>query len=462
VEPGLARVYALSQLLAVSGDPAHLIALHKEVWQPGYTLEQRHFFYWQRIIKHSAIQAPGLEPAALYDQLLQSARQEVGLPAPWVPPHERDPDRIIVITNQLLTLAHAPTADCMDYCYLLQTRLKKKIFLINTADMPWNLDLPYYEPVRFNHLEEYSKVGTITYKDEGGIAFYQCKQPMPNIKEMRSIVGTVLTQKPSFVLSLGHSNVAPDLCADYITVATMPFGTNLPQARSNLYVLPRARKPQDAAFMQQWGIGDEQIIEAPYTFRLPERTATLTRGGLGLPEDAYVIAVVGNRLDSEVTDAVAGELATFLSAVPQAFVAFFGTFPGYASLVARHPQLAGRSAFLGHQPDVLAVFEHCDAYYNPPRWGGGSSAAFALAMGVPVLTQDGGDVANIAGPRFHFASADAMLEFIRHSQRDPEHRREWAAAARARFAEVSDRESMLRHIVEQAAARADLRTRSRA
>jgi hypothetical protein len=303
-------------------------------------------------------------------------------------------------------------------------------------------------------------VGTLAFKGEQ-IAFYQCKAPMPNVEEMRAILGTVFKQKPAFVLSLGHSNVTPDLCADFVTVATMPFGTNLARARSNVFVLPRRRREDDTAFMEEWGIRDEQVIESQYTFRLPERSASFTREQLRLPEGAYVIAVVGNRLHDEVTPEVAGELEGLLTAAPSAFIAFLGTFTSYAALMDRFSSLATRSVFLGHQQDVLAVYECCDAYWNPPRYGGGSSAAFALGMGLPVLTRNTGDVASIAGERFVFDAAADIAAFVARTIDDPEHRRAWRAAAHARFAEIADREGMLRQIVEGVAQRAHLRVETR-
>ena len=457
VPPHLARIHELSRLASESGDAQALGELHALLRRPEFTLEQRHFFYWQRIVRHADIRGvPALEPAALYRSLLGSYRQALGIRAPWIPPAERDADSIVVITNQLLGLAHAPTADCLDYCYILQTKLRKKVFLINTADMPWTPQLPYFNPVTFNYVADYSTLGRLSFKGQA-LEFYQCRKPMPNLDELSAIVGTVLTRKPSFVFSLGHSNVAADLCAEFLTVTTMPFGTNLPQARSTLFVLPRRRRPDDTEFMRQWGIGEDQIIEAEYTFRLPERTASLTRADLGLPPDAYVIAVVGNRLDEEIGDAVATELAALLAAVPRAFLAFMGTFPSYARLAERDEVFARRSVFLGHQKDVPAAYECFDAYWNPPRWGGGSSAAFALAMGLPVLTRATGDVANIAGERFVFESADAIVRFVATSAGDDGHHREWAATARARFEEISDREGMLRHIVEESAQKAELR-----
>ena len=191
------------------------------------------------------------------------------------------------MTNQLLGLHHAPTWTAWTTASVLQTPLKKKVLLINTADMPWSLELPYYNAIRFSTTSGSTpRSGRLNIRGEQ-IPFYQCRKPMPNLEELRFIVGAVLARKPAFVLSLGHSNVAADLCAEFVTVATMPFGTDLARARSNVFILPRRRRPDDSDFMQQWRIADAQIIEAEYTFRLPARTASLTRTGLGLPQDAY-------------------------------------------------------------------------------------------------------------------------------------------------------------------------------
>jgi glycosyltransferase involved in cell wall biosynthesis len=457
---GLGRVFVLSFLIAASEDAQYLCELEETLSRPDFTPEQRHFFYWQLLVRHPHIRGAAAPlGSAVYASLLASLRDALGITAGWIEPANRDAGSIVVITNQLLDARHQPTADCLDYCHVLQTQLEKKVLLINTGDMPWTLELPYYDAIRFNHIEEYAKIGRLTFEGEL-IDFHQCRKPMPNLDETRAIVKTVLARKPAFVLSLGHSNVAADLCSEFLTVATMPFGTNLSRARSNLFILPRKRRPDDEGFMREWRITAAQIIEtAEYMYRLPARTASLTRADLGLPPDAYVIAIVGNRLDEEITDALAVELAGVLSDVPQAFLAFVGLFPGYSRLALQHAVLGTRSTFLGYQNDVLAVYECCDAYLNPPRYGGASSAAYALAMGLPVLTLNTGDTANSAGPRFVFDSFDEIKQFIARTLVDPVHRSEWAAMARARFTEISDRRAMLRTIVEQVAAKADLRIR---
>jgi glycosyltransferase involved in cell wall biosynthesis len=455
----LGRVFVLSFLATVTSDARYLEELYRTLWQPEFTLLQRHFFYWQVLMRHPHVRGvPALEQPALYSSLLESYRASLNIRAPWIPPQERDADSVVVMTIQLLGPQHAPTSDCLDYCRLLQTRLNKKVFLINTAAMPWSLSLPYYRATRFNYLEEYSKVGRLNFKDER-IDFYQCRGPMPNREETGSLVTTVLKSKPAFVLNLGHSNIAADLCSEFLTVAAMPFGTNLSQSKSNVYILPRKRRPADDADMQAWRITDEQIVETHYTYSLPERSASVTRAQLGLPDGAYVIVIVGNRLDGEITDTVAAELSELLTDIPQTYVGFLGTFPGFPPLAERYPMLRARSSYLGYHKDVLSVYEHCDAYFNPPRYGGGTSSAYALGMGLPVLTRPTGDVGNSVGPRFVFESLDAIKAFVQRAVADAGYRREWAAAARARWEEISDREGMLRAIVEGVAEKADIRVR---
>lgn len=450
---GPARVFVLSWLAAVAGDSRYLVQIQQTLATTAFTHQQRHFFYWQVLTRHSHLpRRPELEPASMYAALLEQYRRSANVPAARIAPADRDRDCVVVITSQLLGVQHAPTADCLDYCRVLQAALGKRVILINTADMPWTLPLAYYEPMRFNRLEEYTALRRLTFKDQT-FEFYQCEKPMPNLGELRAILETVRTRRPLFVFSLGHSNVAADLCSQFVTVATMPFGTDLPRAKSDAYILPRARRTADAAFMERWGIGAEQIIEAEYTFRLPERSASFTRARLGLPADAYVIAVVGNRLADEVTPAVAAQLADLLAAVPEAFVAFLGTFPNYEDVVRHSPALRERTRFLGYHQDVQAVYECCDAYFNPPRYGGGSSAAFALAMGLPVMTANGGDVANIAGPAFILDSPEAIRAAVARLAGDRGYRAEQSAAARARFAEISDRERMLTRILTGVEAR---------
>jgi glycosyltransferase involved in cell wall biosynthesis len=457
---GLGRVFFLSFLASLTQDSRYLKDLYECLCNEDYTLEQRYFFYWQVITRHAkAAGSPAPDPTAIYFEILDSYRNLLNINFSWIDPKDRKTDTIVIFTNQMLGIRHAPTADCLDYCYILQNRLKKRIALINTAIMPWTMSLPYYDPVLFNYEESYSSGARFEFRGEA-FDFYQCHFPMPNLKEIDSLVRKVLEIRPAFILNLGHSNIAADICAEFLTVATMPFGTNLSTSGGNIFILPRELRSDDCEFMKRLNIARERVVEIQYTFRLPDRSAVLTREQLGLPNDAYVIAVVGNRLDEEMNDDFCAELSEFLLSTPRAFLALMGIFQGYGRLVRKMPVIGRQSVFLGHQKDILAVYDCCDAYLNPPRGGGGSSAAFALAVGLPVFTRSGGDVANIVGNQFIFRSLSEVKNFVEKSLVDHEHRQQWAKKAKSRFAEISDREGMLSHIIQQIERRGNLRERA--
>jgi hypothetical protein len=457
---GAGRVFFLSFLASLTREAACLKDLHECLRHEEFTPEQRYFFYWQLITRHSRTAGSEIPDAtAVYFEILDSFRNTLGMRLSWIDPEDRNSDAIVIITNQLLGMRHAPTADCLDYCSILQERLRKRVVLINTAMMPWSMPLPYYDAILFNYEKAYCEGARLDFRG-ASIEFYQCRLPMPNPAEIDWIVRKVLEIKPAFILNLGHSNIAADLCAECLTVATMPFGTNLSTSGCNIFILPRELRTDDCGIMTRMHIAREQVVETQYTFRLPEKSAVVTRKQLGLPGDAYVIAVVGNRLDDEMSDAFSADLSELLLTTPRAFLAFMGIFQGYARLTENRPVFKTQSVFLGHQKDILAVYECCDAYLNPPRGGGGSSAAFALALGLPVFTREGGDVGNIVGDQFFIRTMSEVREFVKGSLADHEHRTRWAEKARARFAEISDREGMLSHIIRQVEERAGIRERA--
>ena len=83
---GPGRVLFLSFLVSVTGSAGHLWSLCRTVWKDGVTPAQRHFFYWQRLVRHGQIQGPpALQPLALYASLLESTRASLRGSRSWIP-----------------------------------------------------------------------------------------------------------------------------------------------------------------------------------------------------------------------------------------------------------------------------------------------------------------------------------------------------------------------------------------
>ncbi len=256
-----------------------------------------------------------------------------------------------------------------------------------------------------------------------------------NEEKVHAIVDAVETFDPDVIVSFGGSNVVADLFARTRPVVCLPTSSGLPPSLARLIL---GYSPEDSAA----GWPDEVKDRfRPFSFgwTLPGGGAPLVRGDFGLPdgEEGPVFAVVGNRLDQEAGPDFLARLDVLLDRLPTARVAFAGTVESLPERVAALRN-AARIDRLGHVDDIRAFYRVVTAYLNPPRQGGGGSAAFALAEGLPVVTL-GGDVAGVAGPGFTVPDAAAFLERAVALAEDPSFHAQQAAAARARFAETGDR-----------------------
>ena len=168
----------------------------------------------------------------------------------------------------------------------------------------------------------------------------------------------------------------------------------------------------DEMRLQELGVQKECVKCVPFTFSFKPQQDHYTRADLTLPEEKFLVATVGWRLDDEITGAYLKMLEEAVGEEPAIHVVFVGRFHRFGEALAGYPVLQAHATNLGEQQDVLAVLECMDLYVNPARSGGGSSAAEALSKGLPVVTLPVGDVAVAAGETFEVEDYPAMQRQI--------------------------------------------------
>ena len=141
------------------------------------------------------------------------------------------------------------------------------------------------------------------------------------------------------------------------------------------------------------GVTFRIIIKSRY-FSLPPQNEHITRQELGIPNDAFVLSIVGNRLDDELTVAFLEMLDS--SILDNMMILFIGNF-SYSDKIDKYTRIKEHSRYLGHCVDLMSRLELCDLFVNPDRAGGGTSGAMALFKGKPVVTIDRGDIADVCG-----------------------------------------------------------------
>ncbi|WP_035693621.1 glycosyltransferase [Azospirillum halopraeferens] len=352
--------------------------------------------------------------------------------------------RVAVVTNQFTGEGHQPTRDAFDIARRLQDEHGLEVAIINANLMPLRIENLFIPPMVVEMVERYEgvrlmemfghRVKTASFT---GRAFDRAK--------VADIVSIIDEYDPDVLIAFGGTNIVCDLfaVAGARPVVCVPTTSGITMSLADILLgfdehdytadIPALYRAPFARRFRPFSFG----------YTLPPTDAGAT-GDPGLPPGAFVFAVVGTRLDQEADDAFLALAEAVLDRCPGAVVAFAGPVRDLPARLAasRH---AGRLLSTGHIPDIRAFYRRCGALLNPRRQGGGASAAYALAEGVPVVTFPGGDVASVTGPRWQVADAAAYVARAAALCADPALRAAEAEAARDRFATVVDR----RHSIDR-------------
>ncbi|ALA70055.1 hypothetical protein GT50_07445 [Geobacillus stearothermophilus 10] len=417
------------------------------------TKEEKYFYLYQCIRLGFVRQGIANDETAvlqrrLYRDIYISFKKRVEGRYRPIPKEERNKNLVVVMISQFLSLHHAPTKTALDRCYSLMKHLGKQVVLINTKELLTTKGMcPFYNIITGNEVKELEKFDRIKYKDVE-IPFYQPSIPMPDIQEIVRIADEISRLRPYFIIHIGGTSITVDLCSQIVPTANIStVFSGLPLSEGQMYVIGRKTNIDDICLLDKFGFGKENIIESVFTFDFKPQQHYFTRKQLNLPEHKFLIAVVGARLDEEVTDEFVKLMMETIDL--EVHFVFIGCFERYYDWIAKNPILMEHTTYLGFQDDVLAVLELCDLYVNPKRAGGGSSAAEAMYKGLPVVTINIGDVAVVAGNDFCVNSYEEMQQMIERYVRDQDFYNEMSQKARQRAEIVLSTNQQIQRIVDK-------------
>lgn len=135
-----------------------------------------------------------------------------------------------------------------------------------------------------------------------------------------------------------------------------------------------------------------------------------TRAETHLPEDAFIITTVGNRLGVDLDEAFVTGMEKILRDRPNVVWLVVGGLPDHL-LSACEAILGDQFRYIVQDLELGRLMTTVDVFANPFRNGGGNSAMIALNAGAVLLTLGEGDVASMA-PHAHRAK-DADDYFAR-------------------------------------------------
>ncbi len=406
---------------------------------------QKYFIYNQLIRKDFLNQIPDTLLVAeamddLYQEIYDELTRELKEDFTYIPYSERNPNLVIVVSNQVLAVGHAPTKTLFDRCHALRV-MGKELMIINTADLlPRANAIPWEDAVFGSYIQEFCELEYLEFKGDF-YHFFQCPNTMPEIGMIKMLLDTVKNLKPEAIVTIGGNNLFSDLCSNLVT--TMNVSTVFSGRVTTLGTFQIVSRPlveSDLLWAKKHGKTKDHFVVGTFTFSLCEQTNSFKRKELGIPKDSFVGIVSGLRLDSEIDQNFINLLIKLMK--DGLYVVFIGIFDNYENYINEYPLFRKNSTYLGTQKDVLSINELCDVFINPHRKGGGTSAVEALVKGVPVITDSYGDVSVCAGPDFSVNGTEEMYERISRLMDDIEYRKKMKKLAleRANILLDSDRE----------------------
>lgn len=338
----------------------------------------------------------------------------------YIPKDNRDKGVLIFMSSQIMGFRHGTTKSVFEKAYSINNYLDKKITIINTKELMTCLGrLPFYNATTAFVTPEYEKLETINYNNTV-FPFHQMQGLMPNDAAIQWLIDYVKQKKPYFILSFGGGSIVADILSNIVpTVCRTLVSRGMAITEGQFQVFVRKITSKDIQLINDLGKPKNHIIMSYSTYIFKSSFNSLTRVNTGLPSDKFLVVIVGNRLDDEITsEFIEAMLNTIHTNTHIVIIGRFTKFQNYCSV---YPKLSVVSTMLGYRDDLGAVYELCDLYVNPWRNGGGISAAEALDKGLPIVTFNYGDVPLLIDSEYCVNSYQEMSNSIIHYATDKDY-----------------------------------------
>lgn len=297
---------------------------------------------------------------------------------------------VVLLAKQFLLPPHAPSVRVLNFAKALIENHGKSPIILVTGEFPGSYDGCIIPCAKANNAEEFMSADAVTW-EEVKIPFAFLSTGSANTDSFARGISAINSLNPEMVISISAPSLFAEIFAEsrfsflYQTVADLPY--------------------VDKCYFHTWAEADEETqekikkrgLEKQYLFAQhpgfdqKQAFSEMKRTDHGIAEDAFVFAIVGMRLSTDVDDTFLAMLADIAQKSARAHFLFAGPFGDYAAKFAKHPGLEGRTSAIGQQGDMMAVYGICDAFLNPIRKGGGGGIVYAMQAGLPSLSTAFGD-----------------------------------------------------------------------
>lgn len=299
-------------------------------------------------------------------------------------------NKVVILTRQFIAPPHAPTVDAINFAISLIEDFGKDVMIVASSEISNIGDGAIVPGVFANTMPEYK--GGLKYIEIQGqtVPFLMCGDGGFGEAAVEQGIVAIDRFMPEMILCVSAPSVLAEPFHNRSFCFIYPTGRDVPITNHCYFHTWDQPDDEMSHILAQDNLCDLHLFSQHPGFDVKPLSNGLTRQQFGIPEDAFLFVVVGQRLFHDVDDSFL-QLLGKICEHPKAHVAFAGNFDDYDKKVDQLPALRGRTTYLGFQLEIMDVYQIADAYLNPTRKGGGSAMVYAMQAGLPALSLPVGD-----------------------------------------------------------------------
>lgn len=344
----------------------------------------------------------------LHRHLLGRLERELSLPVVWIPCEERN-QGLIVLESDTLIDGHAPSQILLDIYKTLKEDLGYEVVLLvdYLSVNQYNMEDYWVLPYRTRYSPRLDGEFSINYRGVEVRGFQQVVREN-DLASIKNALEKIRELKPEFVWHIGGQSVLSDFLALAVPLVSMPCTDGYIISEAPVLVSYMQNDRERAGiirdYMERRG---QRYVDIQILSEFRDSGREYGNEDFGIPEDGFAVAIVGNRLDTEISREFMDIMKRILEREPKVYFLLIGKSDRDWS----GGIFQGRVVCLGFCEDLYNVLGGTRLFLNPVRQGGSGGAARALAAGVPVLTLGDCDVA-WAGEDFICGSLEEYPEMV--------------------------------------------------
>lgn len=347
---------------------------------------------------------------------------------------ERRPNKVVILTDQLLGERHSPTQVTMNQLYYLQKAgYEVEILIVNEKDIKVDSSVWLSGWIQMNNAD--IKEEEFCHELFGiNVKGYNVSLVSGNIIEgMRKAIDWLYATNPEFVISIGGTSIVGDIASTFTTVICKTLSKNVPITESRYCMY---EDTIDMKIGEIHNAGNMIPLRCNYQNVLgPKETGDEDKIRRLSGIDKLKVMIVGNRLDDEIDDAFIAFIEEQIRLFDNMVFVFVGDCKRLKNIMLSKGY-EDKTEFVGYIDNLSGVTGACDLFLNPPRAGGGYSSKIALKKGVPIITLGDCDVYYWAGDRFLCNDLDDMADTLKRYYEDIDFRKMKIEECRERCLEL--------------------------